>query len=89
MSPRPSAVGVSDQVPDGPFKVFIGGLPYHMSEADIQTMLTAAGGGPLRALRVVKDQTPQPVRTARERKKARDWHRRSGSEPILAVDAFS
>lgn len=83
-------------MPDGPFKVFIGGLPYHMSEADIQTMLTAAGGGPLRALRVVKDQTPQPVRTPTRGGEGRlrlALELRESNRPILAsysvVHAFS
>jgi len=44
---------VSQTVPDGPNKVFIGGLPYHLGEADVRSLLEALG--PLKAFHLVKD----------------------------------
>ncbi|GJQ11633.1 hypothetical protein GpartN1_g3424.t1 [Galdieria partita] len=50
----PSALGiVSTQVPDGPDKVFIGGLPYHLTEDQIKEILSSYG--PLNAFNLVKD----------------------------------
>eukprot|EP00871_Galdieria_phlegrea_P000321 jgi/Galph1/128/GphlegSOOS_G4870.1 len=57
----PSPLGiVSTQVPDGPDKVFIGGLPYHLTEDQIKEILSSydcKNGhlGPLNAFNLVKD----------------------------------
>lgn len=44
---------VSTTVPDGPNKVFIGGLPYHLTEDHVKELLSAFG--PLKALHLVKE----------------------------------
>lgn len=44
---------VSTQVPDGPNKVFVGGIPYHITEDQLKELLQAFGS--LRALHLVKD----------------------------------
>ena len=44
---------VSTQVPDGPNKVFVGGLPYEVTEAQLKSLLEAYGA--LRGLHLVKD----------------------------------
>jgi len=44
---------VSTQVPDGPNKVFCGGLPYDLSENDVKELLSAYG--PLKAFHLVRD----------------------------------
>jgi splicing factor U2AF subunit len=52
----PSALGiVSTQVPDGPDKVFIGGIPYNLTEDQIKEILSSYG--PLNAFNLVKDPT--------------------------------
>jgi splicing factor U2AF 65 kDa subunit len=43
---------VSNTVPDGPFKVFIGGLPYHFQEAQVLELVSAFGK--VRAFHLVK-----------------------------------
>ena len=49
-----SAVGVvSTSVPDGPGKVFVGGLPYDLKPDQIMELLTAFG--PLKGFHLVKD----------------------------------
>jgi len=49
-----SALGVvSTTVPDGPNKVFVGGLPYDLSAEQIKELLSAFG--PLKAFHLVKD----------------------------------
>ncbi|KAG5192541.1 hypothetical protein JKP88DRAFT_173288, partial [Tribonema minus] len=49
-----SALGiVSNTVPDSPNKVFIGGLPYHLTEEQVKELLSAFGA--LKALHLVKD----------------------------------
>uniref|UniRef100_A0A7S3END1 RRM domain-containing protein n=1 Tax=Rhodosorus marinus TaxID=101924 RepID=A0A7S3END1_9RHOD len=51
---NPSLLGiVSTQVPDGPNKVFIGGIPYHLTEDQIKELLQAYG--PLGAFNLIKD----------------------------------
>jgi len=43
----PSALGiVSTQVPDGPDKVFIGGIPYNLTEDQIKEILSSYGMQP-------------------------------------------
>lgn len=44
---------VSTQVPDGPNKVFVGGLSYHITEEQLKDLLQSFG--PLRGLHLVKD----------------------------------
>ena len=44
---------ISDQVPDGPFKLFCGGLPYSLPESDITELLSAYGD--LQAFHLVRD----------------------------------
>lgn len=44
---------VSSQVQDGPNKLFCGGLPYTLSEAEVKELLSAFG--PLRSFHMVKD----------------------------------
>lgn len=44
---------ISNTVPDGPNKVFIGGLPYHLTEEQVKELLSAFG--PLKAMHLVKD----------------------------------
>jgi len=44
---------VSTQVPDGPNKVFIGGIPYHLTEDSIKKLLQSYG--PLGAFNLIKD----------------------------------
>jgi splicing factor U2AF subunit len=44
---------VSTQVPDGPNKVFVGGVPYHITEEQLKDLLQAFGK--LHALHLVKD----------------------------------
>ena len=44
---------VSTQVEDGPDKVFIGGLPYHLSEDNIKELLKSYGA--LKAFNLIKD----------------------------------
>lgn len=46
---------VSTTVQDGPGKVFIGGIPYHLSEEQIKELLQAFG--PLKSFHLVKDLT--------------------------------
>jgi splicing factor U2AF 65 kDa subunit len=49
-----AALGIiSTTVPDGPNKVFIGGLPYHLTEEQVKELLSAFG--PLKALHLVKE----------------------------------
>merc|ERR1712157_139175 len=43
---------VSGSVPDGPNKIFIGGLPYHLTEDQVMELLRAFG--PIRAFHLVK-----------------------------------
>lgn len=51
---RPTALGiVSTQVADGPHKVFVGGIPYHLSEDHIKELLCSYGA--LRAFNLIKD----------------------------------
>jgi len=51
---RPAALGiVSTQVADGPHKVFVGGIPYHLSEDHIKELLCSYGA--LRAFNLIKD----------------------------------
>lgn len=45
---------VSSQVPDGPNKIFCGGLPYELSEDQVKELLTSYS--PLKAFHLVKDQ---------------------------------
>jgi RNA recognition motif-containing protein len=40
-------------VAEGPGKVFVGGLPYHLTEDEIKELLSAFG--PLRSFHLVKD----------------------------------
>lgn len=50
----PSLLGiVSTTVPDGPNKIFIGGLPTRFNEAEVKDILSAFG--PLRAFNLVRD----------------------------------
>ncbi len=44
---------VSTNVPDSPNKIFIGGLPSYLNEAQVKELLTAFG--PLKAFNLVKD----------------------------------
>lgn len=44
---------ISSQVPDGPHKVFIGGLPYNLGEVEVKELLGAFGQ--LRAFHLVRD----------------------------------
>jgi len=44
---------VSTTVSDGPNKVFIGGIPYHLSEEQVRELLTAFG--PLKAFHLVRE----------------------------------
>jgi splicing factor U2AF subunit len=44
---------VSSQVPDGPNKVFMGGIPYSLSDGEVQELLSSFGQ--LRAFHLVKD----------------------------------
>ncbi len=46
---------VSTNVPDSPNKIFIGGLPSYLNEAQVKELLTAFG--PLKAFNLVKDST--------------------------------
>jgi hypothetical protein len=49
-----SALGVvSTTVPDGPNKIFVGGIPHELGEEEIKELLTAFG--PLRAFHLVKE----------------------------------
>lgn len=49
-----SRVGiVSSSVPDGPNKIFIGGIPYHLTDDQVSELLSAFG--PLRAFHLVRD----------------------------------
>jgi splicing factor U2AF 65 kDa subunit len=49
-----AALGIiSTTVPDGPNKVFIGGLPYHLTEEQVKELLSAFG--PLKSLHLVKE----------------------------------
>uniref|UniRef100_A0A7S1T4K8 Splicing factor U2AF subunit n=1 Tax=Compsopogon caeruleus TaxID=31354 RepID=A0A7S1T4K8_9RHOD len=51
---NPGLLGiVSTQVPDGPNKVFIGGIPYHLTEDQIKELLQSFG--PLAAFNLIKD----------------------------------
>jgi splicing factor U2AF subunit len=51
---RVGDVGVlSSQVQDGPNKIFVGGLPYHLTEADVRELLEPFG--PLKSLHLVRD----------------------------------
>jgi len=43
---------VAGTVPDGPNKIFIGGLPYHLTDAQVMELLGAFG--PIRAFHLVK-----------------------------------
>lgn len=53
---NPSILGiVSTQVSDGPSKVFIGGIPYSLSEDQIKNLLSSYG--PLAAFNLIKDPT--------------------------------
>lgn len=49
---------VSSSVPDGPFKIFIGGLPYHLQEPEVQSLLQAFG--PLRGFHLVRERGAAP-----------------------------
>jgi len=50
----PSKLGIiSTQVPDGPNKVFCGGLPYDLGEQDIKELVSTYG--PLKAFHLVKE----------------------------------
>jgi len=44
---------VGSSVPDGPHKVFIGGLPYHLTEDNVKELLQSFGK--LKAMHLVKD----------------------------------
>lgn len=44
---------VQTQVPDGPRKIFIGGLPHHLKDDQVRQLLSSQG--PLAALNVVRD----------------------------------
>jgi splicing factor U2AF subunit len=44
---------VSTTVSDGPSKVFVGGLPYHLSDDDVKELLMAFG--PLKSFHLVRD----------------------------------
>jgi len=44
---------VSSNVPDGPNKIFIGGLPYHLTDAQVLELLTAFGA--VKAFHLVRD----------------------------------
>jgi splicing factor U2AF subunit len=44
---------VGTTVAEGPGKVFVGGLPYHLTEEEIKELLGAFG--PLRSFHLVKD----------------------------------
>lgn len=46
---------ISTSVTDGPGKLFIGGIPYHLTESQIKELLQAFG--PLRAFHLVRDPT--------------------------------
>lgn len=49
-----SALGVvSTNVSEGPGKIFVGGLPYHLTEEEIKELLSAFG--PLKSFHLVKD----------------------------------
>lgn len=45
--------GISNQVPDGPNKVFVGGIPYTLTESDVIELLGSFGQ--LKAFHLVKD----------------------------------
>jgi len=49
--------GVSNQVPDGPNKVFIGGIPYSLTENEVMELLSSFGQ--LKAFHLVKDRESQ------------------------------
>jgi splicing factor U2AF subunit len=53
----PFSGAVSSQVPDGPNKVFCGGLPYSLSEPEVMELLSSFGQ--LRAFHLVKDRETQ------------------------------
>lgn len=44
---------VASTVPDGPNKIFIGGLPYHLKDVEVMELLGAFG--PIRSFHLVKD----------------------------------
>jgi len=48
---------VSTTVPDGPNKIFIGGLPYHLTEDQVKELLSAFGQ--LKAFHLVRDSNPR------------------------------
>jgi len=48
-----AAAGISTRVPDGPGKIFVGGLPYHLTDEQIRELLESFGK--LKGLHVVKD----------------------------------
>jgi len=55
MPALPAGAIVATNVPDSPFKIFMGGLPAHLSEEQVKELLTAFG--PLKAFNLVKDTT--------------------------------
>jgi len=46
---------ISSRVPDGPHKIFLGGLPSHLMDADVQAI--ASSFGPLSAFSLIKERT--------------------------------
>lgn len=59
--PRTDADGIATQVPDGPNKVFIGGIPHHLMDEQVKELLLTFGQ--LRAFNLVKE----PGRTDRSK----------------------
>jgi len=53
----PFSGAISSQVPDGPNKIFCGGLPYTLSEGEVQELVSSFGQ--LRAFHLVKDRETQ------------------------------
>lgn len=58
--PRAGSGGISSLVPDSPNKIFIGGIPSHMTEQDVQAILSPFGQ--LQAFNLVRDTTTRVSR---------------------------
>jgi len=52
---RVGADGITSMVPDGPGKIFVGGIPHHLADEQVKELLQTFG--PLRAFNLIKDQT--------------------------------
>jgi splicing factor U2AF subunit len=52
---RVGADGITSLVPDGPGKIFVGGIPHHLADEQVKELLQTFG--PLRAFNLIKDQT--------------------------------